>query len=83
MILLSFPIVPLYDIPNAKNPNFGNILGNLSSLPRLNGDLPVGSYAVVGFTVSIKPPDDNVVGNRDPTIPSVGYNLHWAMALAK
>jgi len=67
-------LVPIYDARDIQD-KFDHVLANLKDVPRYNKDIPSGSCAVVGYTA-------NTFTKKDVDMPSVAFNIHWAILLA-
>jgi hypothetical protein len=74
VLLLMSGLVPIYDARYVQD-KFDHVLANLKDLPRYNKDLPSGSCAIVGYTA-------NTFTKKDADMPSVAFNIHWAILLA-
>lgn len=51
-------------------------LKNLDSLPRWKGEIPVGSFVVVGYSASTYP---GTIGGSGPKVAHLSCNLLWAI----
>ena len=71
-------IVPIWNVRGKKDFDFQsmvpNLLFNPSLLPRFQGEIPVGSCVVVGYTV-------NTFTKSGDNLKSVSFNIQFVIVL--
>ncbi|KAJ7038552.1 hypothetical protein C8F04DRAFT_1324377 [Mycena alexandri] len=67
--------VPVYDCTN-HDLDMDEELQSMDSLPRWKGEVPVGSFVIVGYSASTYP---GTVGGSGPKVAHLSCNLLWAI----
>ena len=72
--VLTQDLVPVYDATNADDFDVENDIGDLeANLPRWRGEIPYGSFTVVGYTMTAF-----LSSSREWTL---GLNIQWAIVV--
>jgi hypothetical protein len=74
VILSYIELVPIYDARDLDVRRFDEVLDGLASLPQFDSDVPKGSCAVIGHTIS------TFTKKADKQL-NVSFNIHCVMVL--
>ena len=73
-IFLNLIVVPIYDARELDTDNFDDVLAGMTTLDQLDSDVPEGSCAVVGHTITtfVKKSTEQL---------NVSFNVHWVAVI--